>query len=143
MTPMIRRSVAAAASAALLTFTMAGVAPTIAAQDAGASKTKTTAKASDDAKASRKAPDPTRRVPSHFGALGLTTEQKEEIYAIGGKYIPQIQELQNKIESLRERMMSDCEDVLTPEQKKILSEARRTAADRRKSASKSKAGAAE
>jgi len=130
MSPLIRRSFAAAASAVLLTFTMAGVIPSIAAQDA-------------PAKPARKAPDPTRRVPTHFGSLGLTAEQKEEIYAVGGKYIPQIQELQAKIESLRERMMSDCEDVLTPAQKKILGEARKAATDRRKAASKAKADAEE
>lgn len=155
MTPLFRRSFAAAASAALLTFTMAGVIPSIASQDAGSTKTKTSktktkalaeaeAEAAPDApKPGRKAPDPMRRVPTYFGSLGLTNEQKEEIYAIQGRYIPQIQELQAKIESLRERAMADCEDVLTPAQKKILTEARKTAADRRKAASKPKAEAAE
>lgn len=154
MTPLFRRSFAAAASAALLTFTMAGVIPSIAAQDAGSSKAKTSKtkpKAPQveadlapepSAKAGRKAPDPMRRVPTYFGSLGLTNEQKEEIYAIQGRYIPQIQELQAKIESLRERAMADCEDVLTPAQKKILTEARKTAVDRRKAASRTKAGAA-
>lgn len=152
MTPMIRRSVAAAASAALLTFTMAGVIPTTAAQDAGATKTKTKAKAKEKdkaaapaakveqppVKAARTPPDPTHRVPAYFGSLGLSDEQKERIYAVEGKYLPQIQELQKKVEGLRERMMADCEDVLTPAQKKVLSEARKTAADRRKAAAKSK-----
>lgn len=155
MTPQVRRSFAAAASAALLTLTMAGVIPSIAAQDAGSSKTKSSkakAKAPAEvepsvplgasAKSARKAPDPMRRVPTYFGSLGLTAEQKEEIYAIQGRYIPQIQELQAKIESLRERAMADCEDVLTPAQRKILVEARKTAIDRRKAASKTKAGAA-
>lgn len=136
MTPLIRRSVAAAAVGAVLLFGMAGAVPTIAAQDAGASKTKTKAKAPDGARSMR-------RVPSYFGSLGLTSEQRDDIYAVNEKYVPQIQELQNKIEGLRERMMSDCEDVLTPAQKKILAEARKTAADRRKSASRARSVAGE
>jgi len=131
MTPLIRRSFAAAASAALLTFALGGVIPSIAAQDAA------------PAKSARKAPDPTRRVPTYFGSLGLSTEQREEIYAIQAKYVPQIQELERKIEGLRERQMSDCEDVLTPAQKKILGEARKSAVDRRKAAAKARAAAAE
>lgn len=133
MTPLVRRSFAAAASAALLTFGVAGMIPSIAGQDAGSPKT------TAPAQPARKAPDPARRVPIHFGSLGLTVEQREEIYAINGKYVPQIQELQAKIESLRERMMIDCEDVLTPAQKKILGEARKTAAERRKAAAKARA----
>lgn len=133
MTPLLRRSFVAAAGASLLTFAMAGALPSLAAQDAGAGS----------AKPARKAPDPTRRVPTHFGSLGLTVEQREEIYSVQAKYIPQIQELQRKIEGLRERQMFDCEEVLTPSQKKILAEARQAAAARRQAATKARASAAE
>ena len=45
-------------------------------------------------------PDATHRVPPGFSKLGLTDQQKEEIYAIQGKYYPQIQDLDKKLTAL-------------------------------------------
>lgn len=91
------------------------------------------------AKGARKAPpDVTHRVPSYFGGLDLTEQQKEAIYKLEAKYQPQIQELQKKTESLRERLMTDCEDVLTAPQKKALADARKAGSERRKAASKAR-----
>ncbi len=163
MTPLVRRSIAALASTAFMTFALAGALPLNAAQDAETTKTQTTKKksatkakgsakkaaaAEDDepeakpkAKSGRQAPpDAEHRVPPYFGALNLTEEQKESIYKIQGKYLPQIQELEKKAEDLREKRMLEVEDVLTAPQKKALAEARKAAADRRKAAAKAKAG---
>lgn len=165
MTPLVRRSLAALASSAFMTFALAGALPLNAAQEAGTTKTRTTKKkaatkakdsakkaeaeeVADDepaakpkAKGGRQAPpDAEHRVPAYFGGLNLTEEQKESIYKIQGEYLPQIQELEKKAEALREKRMAEIEDVLTAPQKKALTEARKAASDRRKAAAKSKAG---
>jgi hypothetical protein len=80
-------------------------------------------------------PKVVRRVPQYFGGLSLSNEQKESIYAVEGEYQPRIQELERQADALRERLMTECEDVLTAPQKKALAEARRSAAERRKSSS--------
>lgn len=150
MTSLLRKSAAATAGAALFAFSLASLAPAIGAQEAPSAKAKAKAKASkkappkkaDDeaegepeARTSRTATaDASRRVPVYFGGLGLSDEQKESIYAAEAKYQPQIQELERKADALRERLMVECEDVLTAPQKKALAEARSSAAERRKSA---------
>lgn len=159
MTPLVRRSIAALASTAFMTFALAGALPLKAAQEAETTKTQTPKKkssskakssskkteaAEDDepeakpkAKSGRQAPpNAEHRVPPYFGALNLTEEQKESIYKIQGEYLPQIQELEKKAEALREKRMAEIEGVLTAPQKKALTEARKAAADRRKAASK-------
>ncbi|MDR3623026.1 MAG: Spy/CpxP family protein refolding chaperone [Paludisphaera borealis] len=170
MTPLVRRSIAALASTAFMTFALASALPLNAAQDAGTTKTKaqtakkkiakkaeTTSKSDeaaapaaeedDEAEAKPKAkggrqapPDAEHRVPAYFGALNLTDAQKESIYKIQGKYHPQIQEIEKKAEVLRERQKSEIEDVLTAPQKKALTEARKAASDRRKAAAKARDG---
>lgn len=161
MTPLVRRSIAALASTAFMTFALAGALPLNAAQDAGTTTTKTKAQTAkkkiakkaeapapeeaDEAEAKPKAkggrqapPDAEHRVPAYFGALNLTDAQKESIYKIQGKYHPQIQEIEKKADALREKQKSEIEDVLTAPQKKALTEARKAAADRRKAAAKAK-----
>ncbi|AMV37726.1 hypothetical protein [Planctomyces sp. SH-PL62] len=156
MTTLIRKSTTLTAVAAAWTFALAALIPPLPAQDAApgeAQAPKAKAKASRKAE-SRKAaatadedeapkprsarstpPDAIRRVPIYFGGLGLTNEQKESIYKIEGKYQPEIQDLEQQADALRERLMADCEDVLTPAQKRALTDARKSAAERRKSAS--------
>jgi Spy/CpxP family protein refolding chaperone len=68
-----------------------------------------------------------RRVPRHFGQLGLTPEQKEEIYKIQGNSQAKLDALQRQIDEIKAKALTDCEAVLTPEQKKLL-EHRRDAA---------------
>lgn len=50
-----------------------------------------------------------RRVPSHFGQLGLTPQQKEAIYAIRGQYADHIAELKRQIGVLQQQEMAECE----------------------------------
>lgn len=69
--------------------------------------------------------DPARRVPRHFGKVGLTSDQKERIYRIQAKHHEKIAELQKQLDQLRAEMNSECEAVLTPEQKKLLERLRK------------------
>lgn len=168
MSSLIRRSIAALAGTTILTVALAGALPRTAAQDGESTKSKAqtpkkkTAKKSegssskskkaetpapeeeDEPEAKPKAkgrqapPDAEHRVPAYFSGLNLTEEQKESIYKIQGNYSPKIQELEKKAAELREKRMSEIEDVLTAPQKKALTEARKAAAARRKAAAKAK-----
>ncbi|WP_165250533.1 hypothetical protein [Paludisphaera soli] len=158
MTSLVRKTTASAAVATLMSFALAGMVPPTIAQEeaprkaptAKAKTAKKAAPAADEdeapapkAKSARSAPDPTHRVPMYFGGLSLTAEQKESIYKLEARYQPQIQEAEKKADDLRERLMADCEDVLTPAQKRALAEARQTAADRRKAAADRRKAASE
>jgi Spy/CpxP family protein refolding chaperone len=150
-----RRFVAAVASASVVTALLLGTDP-LDAQESGTGKAQEsrgndskvekstsegkTSKAKKSAKSG--GGDPARRVPYLFGKLGLTDEQREEIYKIERKYYAEIQELEQRVESLRLKMMSECEEVLTPSQKKMLDQQRKTAAESRKTAAKAKAKSA-
>src|SRR4051812_17948820 len=76
--------------------------------------------------------DASRRVPSHFGQIGLTPEQKEEIYKIRGKHQSQIESLQKQIAQLQGEMMTECESILSESQKQLLSLRRDASARARK-----------
>lgn len=85
------------------------------------------AKPADVPKArAKRAPDPTRRVPNHFGQLGLSDEQRESIYKIQAQHMPKIDALEKQINELRAQMVKECETVLTATQKQMLAD-RRTA----------------
>lgn len=89
------------------------------------------AKPADTPKArAKRAPDPTRRVPNHFGQLGLSDEQRESIYKIQAQHMPKIDALEKQIDELRAQMVKECETVLTSTQKQMLAD-RRTAAGAR------------
>ena len=81
-------------------------------------------------------PDPTHRVPAGFSKLGLTDQQKDEIYAIQGKYYPQIQGLEKQVDALRVKREGEIEKVLTPKQRQLLDQQKKAAADARKAAKK-------
>jgi hypothetical protein len=82
--------------------------------------------------------DPTRRVPPFFGQIGLTPEQREEVYKIRGKHGVRIAELQKELARAQAEMLADCETVLSDTQKQLLETRRRASAAsqeaRRKSA---------
>ena len=82
--------------------------------------------------AEKKAADPSRRVPPLFGQIGLTPEQKEEIYKIRAKHQAQIESLQKQIAQLQAEMLAECEAVLTDSQKQLLALRREAAARARK-----------
>lgn len=146
MTTPSRKAVALAAGPALLTFAMAALIPPIGAQEARTKPSPAKAKpsasarkaAEDDeapkAKAKGKSARPSRRLPTYYGGLNLTDEQKESIYEIEAKYQPEIQDLEKQADALRERLASECEDVLTAVQKRALADTRQSASERRKAA---------
>ncbi len=102
------------------------------------------AKADDAAKpaAAKKAVDPSRRVPPFFGQIGLSPEQKEEIYKVRGKHQEKIDALEKQIATIRGEMMAECESKLTDTQKQAL-ESRRASAESKKAKTSISAKSAE
>ena len=149
MMMLARRSLAVVASAAVMTSLVSGVYPLGAQESATksqAAKTKQTTKVdtpapTDTAKKTKSAgkvapPDPTHRVPPGYSKLGLTDQQKEDIYAIQGKYYPQIQALDKQVDALKDKRDAEVEKVLTTKQKQLLAQQKKAAADARKAAKK-------
>lgn len=64
--------------------------------------------------------DPSRRVPSYFGQIALSAEQRESIYKIRRSHIDKIESLKKEIEKIEVQMMHECEGVLSDTQKKLL-----------------------
>ena len=62
---------------------------------------------------------PRGRLPAHYKDL-VSPDQKEEIYAIQGKYNGEIAELEAKIDKLKEQRDAEVERVLTPKQQERL-----------------------
>lgn len=101
-------------------------------QDKAAEKEKTTS-----TKAAKK---PSGRLPSHYGKVGLSDEQRTNIYGIQSNYRTQIASLQKQIDSLKEKEGAEIFAVLTPDQQKKLSEfleAAKKAAEARRNKKKS------
>ncbi|WP_152053689.1 hypothetical protein [Tautonia marina] len=67
---------------------------------------------------------PYRRVPSNFGKVGLSNQQREDIYIIRGRYQSEIAELKARIEMLSQKEMDECVSVLTEAQRKLLDQIR-------------------
>ena len=63
---------------------------------------------------------PYRRVPSNFGKVGLSNQQREDIYVIRGRYRTEIAELEQRINALSKQEMEECRSVLTDAQLKLL-----------------------
>lgn len=79
-----------------------------------------------------------RRVPNYYGQIGLAKKQREKIYGIQEEYFNEINELEEKIEALKQKRDSEVYDVLSDAQKKILGQLREAAAKKRKSRSSKK-----
>ena len=94
--------------------------------------------AKPEAPAARKGYDPVRRVPPHFAKVGLTPEQREQIYKVRAQHLERIDRLRRELVEQHARMMAESEGVLTDAQKTLLEEHRRGAAKAREK----KAGAA-
>lgn len=153
MMQLPRRSIAALASAAVMLSLMSG-GFSLGAQDGGQGKSQAakgkkapgTDKAapsenSGPARSSGKVspPDPAHRLPPGYAKLGLSAEQKEAIYKVQGKYYPQIQALEKQAAALRAQREAECEAILKPAQKRMLTEQeqqKKAAAAARKSAAK-------
>jgi hypothetical protein len=156
MTSLFRRSVAAVASAAVMTMLMTGGYPLVAQETGAKSQTSKTGKqakkadapASSESSSKSKStgktapPDPTHRVPPGYAKLDLTEKQKDSIYAIQAKYYPRIQSMQKELDGLRAKRESECEAVLTPNQKRMLArqeQEKKSAAEKRKAEAAAKA----
>lgn len=81
---------------------------------------------------------PSGRLPAYYAQIGLSTEQKEKIYAAQAKYGAQIEDLEKQIAALQEKRDGDITAVLTEDQKKQLDSLK--AAAKEKSASRKKGG---
>lgn len=57
-----------------------------------------------------------RRVPQYFGQVGISDQQREAIYSIREKYAIRQAQLEEELASIQEKIMIDCEAVLTPAQ---------------------------
>ena len=77
----------------------------------------------------KKKHDAARRVPAYFGQIGLTTEQRANIYAIQGKRFEKIEALEQQIAAEKAEMLAQCEQSLTETQRKLLDNLRRAAAE--------------
>lgn len=79
-----------------------------------------------DAKKETKKADPPTKVkgtlPPNWGKIGLTNDQKQEIYKIQAKYKAEIDALEAKIKGLKGTRDMEMKAVLNPDQKKKLAE---------------------
>lgn len=91
-------------------------------------------------KAEPTAPKASRRVPPYFSKAGITTEQKEQIYAIRGKHQVKLDALKKQVDDIEAQELTDCEAVLTAPQRKLLEQFRADA--KTKSKARTKAGKA-
>jgi Spy/CpxP family protein refolding chaperone len=64
----------------------------------------------------------TGRLPQNWGKIGLTDDQKKEIYKIQHKYDTEIDKLDAKIKELRKTKDTEIKAILTPDQQKRLAE---------------------
>lgn len=62
------------------------------------------------------------QLPSGWGKLGLSEEQKQKVYKLQNKYGEQIDKLEAQIKELKEKLTKERLEILTPEQKKRLRE---------------------
>ena len=65
-----------------------------------------------------------RRVPNYFGQVGLTTDQREQIYTIREEYARKLADLVRQLEEAKGEELAKCEGVLTESQKKLLDQIR-------------------
>ncbi len=79
--------------------------------------------------ATKKAVDPSRRVPPFFGQVGLTAEQKDAIYQVRSKHQARLDALKKEMAEVQAAMLNECEALLSDSQKQLLA-LRRDAATR-------------
>jgi hypothetical protein len=65
-----------------------------------------------------------RRLPSYFGQIGLSPDQRESVYKTIAKHQEKIEALEKQLTEARSSMMRDCEAVLTLSQKELLEQRR-------------------
>src|SRR5690349_14326275 len=89
------------------------------------------------------APLPTilHRVPSYFGQVDLTPEQRSKIYALQDAQQPVIDRLKQQHEAARAKLLADSEEILTPAQRERLASLRTAAKSKSLARSKARAEA--
>ena len=65
---------------------------------------------------------PQGRLPQYYGQIGLADAQRNQIYAVQTKYRTQLEELEKRLEALREKRDKEIQSVLSAEQKLRLDE---------------------
>ena len=118
---MMSRMSRSSRSLALAAILAAGSLPLL------AQEPKDDAKPEPSAPAAAKKADPSRRVPNHFGQVGLTPEQRESIYKIRRANYEKIEALRAQIAEVEAKAMTECEAVLTDTQRKLLENLRASA----------------
>lgn len=92
-------------------------------QDAGAKKDPP--KEAKDAKEAKKDDRATKakgQLPTYWGQLGLSDEQKQKVYKVQSKYRDELDKLDLKVKEIREKMKREQYEVLSPDQQKRLEE---------------------
>jgi len=64
--------------------------------------------------------EPSARVPDYFGQIGLTPEQRAEVYKVRKTHRERIDALKQQIAEAEAKSLAECEAVLTDTQKKLL-----------------------
>lgn len=77
--------------------------------------------------------DPTRRVPPYFAQIGLSPEQREQLYKIRAKHQTRLDELRKEIATINDTILSESEAVLSQTQRDLLHQRREAAEVARKS----------
>ena len=83
-----------------------------------------------------------RRVPPHFGQVGVTPEQKEQVYAIRAKHQVKIDDLKRRLKEEEANQLAECEAVLLDSQRKVLVQLRAEAKTKAQARTKDRAEAA-
>ncbi|MBW3542592.1 MAG: hypothetical protein KY476_20200 [Planctomycetes bacterium] len=65
---------------------------------------------------------PRGRLPNYYGQLGISQQQRTEIYAVQALYSEEIDALEKQLAELKEKRDAEVEAVLTAEQKAKLAE---------------------
>ncbi|WP_406699687.1 hypothetical protein V5E97_12590 [Singulisphaera sp. Ch08] len=111
----------------------------VTAQEAPPSTSTTTSSTKTEAPTAKPTSTSLRRVPTYFGQIGLTREQKDSIYQVVAKHQSRIEELKKELAEANAKMVQECETLLDDAQKKSLESRRRSAADAAKAKASAKA----
>lgn len=72
----------------------------------------------------RPAVNAAHRVPTYFGQVGLTPDQRQKVYAVREKYASRIADLKKQIAVAQAQELAECQNVLTDSQKQLLNQLR-------------------
>lgn len=111
-----KRFIVGVGSALTVAVLSAGLVNGICAQDGGKAAVKV------EKKEGEKKEKAEARLPSNYGKLELTADQRKKVLEIQAKYDSQLDDLEKKIADLKAKRSSECEAVLTGPQKASLQE---------------------